>query len=86
MRSLVPVVLPSRAMPPTAPSWRDLLAFAEECLARREQRLRLGELPDCQIKDLGLSRADVERERRRWPWDGPQQSGCPGQATVRSTA
>ena len=75
MRSLVPIVLPSRAMPPTAPSWHDLLASAEGCLARREQRLRLGELTDCQLKDIGLSRADVERERRRWPWDGPQQSG-----------
>ena len=73
MRSLVPIVLPSRAVPPTAPSWHDLLAFAEGCLARHEQRLRLGELTDSLLKDIGLSRADVERERRRWPWDGPKR-------------
>jgi uncharacterized protein YjiS (DUF1127 family) len=60
-------------MPRAGRSWRDWLAFAEGCLARHEQRLRLGELTDCQLKDIGLSRADVERERRRWPWDGPKQ-------------
>jgi uncharacterized protein YjiS (DUF1127 family) len=32
-------------------------------------RLRLRELDEAQLKDVGLSRADVERECRRWPWD-----------------
>jgi uncharacterized protein YjiS (DUF1127 family) len=75
VRSLVPTVLPSRAASRADLSWRDLFAFAEACFARHEQRRRLGELTDHQLKDIGLSRADVERERRRWPWDGPRQSG-----------
>jgi uncharacterized protein YjiS (DUF1127 family) len=51
------------------------LAFLETCLARREQRRQLGELTADQLKDIGLSFADVERERRRWPWDGPAPVG-----------
>jgi uncharacterized protein YjiS (DUF1127 family) len=75
MRSHVPAILPSRAGSRAGLSWGDLVAFAEACLARRGQRLQLRELTDDQLKDVGLSRADVERELRRWSWDGPKQGG-----------
>ena len=44
--------------------------WLELCLTRWRERRRLQELNDDQLKDIGLSRADVERECRRWPWDG----------------
>jgi len=47
-----------------------LLAWLALCLRRRRERLGLGELSDDQLKDIGLSRADVARECGRWPWDG----------------
>jgi uncharacterized protein YjiS (DUF1127 family) len=46
------------------------LAWLGLCLMRRRERLMLQELSDDQLRDIGLSRADVERECRRWPWDG----------------
>ena len=55
-----------RAMARTA----DLLAWLALCLMRRRERRALQELTDQQLKNIGLSRADVERECRRWPWDG----------------
>ena len=52
-------------------SWiRRCTAFIEICLTRQNERRCLGELTDEQLKDIGLSRADVDRECRRWPWDG----------------
>lgn len=39
------------------------------CLARRQGRLALGALTDEQLKDVGLTRGDVEREIGRRPWD-----------------
>jgi uncharacterized protein YjiS (DUF1127 family) len=44
--------------------------WLELCFARWHERCALRGLSDDQLKDIGLSRADVERERRRWPWDG----------------
>lgn len=35
---------------------------------RRRQRRALEALSDAALKDLGLSRADVQRETRKWPW------------------
>lgn len=40
------------------------------CLTRSTERRALKALDDVQLKDIGLSRADVSRECRRWPWDG----------------
>jgi uncharacterized protein YjiS (DUF1127 family) len=47
--------------------WAATLAL---CFAQIGERRLLRQLSDDQLKDIGLSRADVERECRRWPWDG----------------
>jgi uncharacterized protein YjiS (DUF1127 family) len=44
-------------------------AWLDLCLARWRERRQLRELTDAQLKDIGLSPADVERECRRRPWD-----------------
>jgi uncharacterized protein YjiS (DUF1127 family) len=47
-------------------------AFAaglQACIERSRQRRDLSLLNDEQLKDIGLSRADVARECGRWPWD-----------------
>ena len=46
-------------------------AWLGACLERARQRRQLADLDDGLLKDIGLSRADVERECGRWPWDGP---------------
>jgi uncharacterized protein YjiS (DUF1127 family) len=43
------------------------------CAARISERRLLRELNDDQLKDIGLTRADVMRECRRWPWDGSSE-------------
>ncbi|WP_442577629.1 DUF1127 domain-containing protein [Mesorhizobium sp. ASY16-5R] len=49
-----------------------LLSMAVEGLSvmaeRRRSRLLLLEMTDSQLKDIGLSRADAEREGLRRPW------------------
>jgi uncharacterized protein YjiS (DUF1127 family) len=45
------------------------IAWLDRCLTCRHERRRLRELDGDQLKDIGLSKADVERECRRWPWD-----------------
>ncbi len=41
-----------------------------------EQRRLLRELDDHMLKDIGLSRADVDRiAGHRWFWDDPKRSG-----------
>ncbi len=45
------------------------VVWFDRCLTCLQERRRLRELNDDQLKDIGLSRADVERECRRWPWD-----------------
>ena len=57
---------PSRQRAP-ATGW---LAWLGLCLMRRRERRALHELTEAQLKDIGLSWADVERECGRWPWDG----------------
>ncbi len=63
---------PIAATPATSRGARTaaLLAWLALCLLRRRERRALQELTDQQLKDIGLSRADVERECRRRPWDG----------------
>jgi uncharacterized protein YjiS (DUF1127 family) len=41
------------------------------CLEQSRQRRALADLDEHLLRDIGLSRADVARERGRWPWDGP---------------
>lgn len=45
------------------------LAWLDRCLTSLQERRQLRQLDSHQLKDIGLSRADVERECRRWPWD-----------------
>jgi uncharacterized protein YjiS (DUF1127 family) len=45
------------------------IAWLDRCLTCRRERRRLRELDGDQLKDIGLSKADVERECRRWPWN-----------------
>ncbi len=40
------------------------------CLQRRKERRALRGLAGDELRDVGLSRDDVARETRRWPWDG----------------
>ena len=61
----IPTFRPSRAS-----LFRDRIGLLQLCFARWRERRALGELSNRQLKDVGLSRSDVERERRRWPWDG----------------
>jgi uncharacterized protein YjiS (DUF1127 family) len=57
-------------MTPAAP-WASAVAFAEGWLGwfeRARQRRHLGELSDHMLKDIGLSRADVEVEVAKPFW------------------
>ena len=41
-----------------------------------EQRRKLREMDDHMLRDIGLSRADVDRiAGHRWFWDDPERSG-----------
>jgi uncharacterized protein YjiS (DUF1127 family) len=50
-----------------------LIGWIGLCIERRRERLRLRELSDAQLRDLGLTRDDAEREALRWPWDGRER-------------
>jgi uncharacterized protein YjiS (DUF1127 family) len=45
------------------------MAWLDRCLTCWRERRLLRELDGDQLKDIGLSWADVERECRRWPWN-----------------
>ena len=49
--------------------WKHLLRFAVVCLARRRERHDLKRLDDHLLKDVGLTRYDVHKEIRKWPWE-----------------
>ena len=71
------------AAPARSPKARALPAFGrwlKACLARNRQRRDLGLLSEEQLRDIGLTAADVRRECRRWPWDG---AASPGRGGVR---
>ncbi len=59
-------VAPLKRFPNLRPRLALWLAWAELCLARAAERRHLSGLSDHELKDIGLSRADVEREGRRW--------------------
>jgi uncharacterized protein YjiS (DUF1127 family) len=50
-----------------------VIAWLELCQNRWHERRQLESLDDNALKDIGLSRADVEREINRWPWEGPRR-------------
>ena len=45
-----------------------LLSWAAACLVRARQRRTLGELDDAMLKDIGLTRAEVEHECAKPFW------------------
>ena len=72
------------AMPGRFPKAGALPAFGrwlKACLARSRQRRDLGLLSEDELRDIGLTAADVQRECRRWPWDG---AAPPGSGSVKA--
>ncbi len=67
---------------PVSGFWQRL-AYVLQWLGRKlqrwdqltEQRRQLREMDEHMLKDIGLSRADVERISGRWFWDDPLQTG-----------
>ena len=50
-------------------SLTSMLARLERLLEKRRSRMALLEMSDEQLKDLGLSRSDADREARHRFWD-----------------
>lgn len=53
------------------PLWQRLAQRLRHWYELSQQRRRLSALGEAALKDLGLSRADVEQEIQRPFWDGP---------------
>ena len=69
------------ATPARSPKPAALPAFGrwlKACLARSRQRRDLGLISEEQLRDIGLTAADVHRECRRWPWDGAASTASGG--------
>lgn len=47
-----------------------LLAWLCGCQRRHAERQTLSEMDDWQLRDIGVTRAELERELARWPWEG----------------
>ena len=74
------------AAPARSPKAGALPAFGrwlKACLARSRQRRDLGLLSEEQLRDIGLTAADVRRECRRWAWDG---AASPASGGVRRSS
>ncbi|MCY1274210.1 hypothetical protein D3C76_587210 [compost metagenome] len=54
-----------------APIWKRALAVLRRWLQLHRQRQNLASLSDATLKDIGLTRADVDREIHRHFWDDP---------------
>lgn len=52
-------------------SWRTVLQTVARWHQRNRERVELASMSDEALKDIGLSRADVEREISRSFWDDP---------------
>jgi len=66
-----PTDLPLAATRQERRSFGPVMDFAEyvfRILSRRQQRRDLRELDDCQLHDVGITRAQVERESRKPFW------------------
>ncbi|MFC7705251.1 DUF1127 domain-containing protein [Plastorhodobacter daqingensis] len=65
---------PSLARPAAlAPSRRwNTLALLSQWRELRRQRLRLADLDDAALRDIGITREEASREARRPAWDAPQ--------------
>lgn len=56
---------------PGRPRLPSFLRALQQARALRRQRLRLRELDDRMLRDVGLTRAQAEDEAQRPPWDAP---------------
>ena len=54
-----------------APRLPDLLSRLADWRALRRQRIALSRLDDHRLRDLGITRAEAEREAARPMWDAP---------------
>ncbi|MBO3274622.1 DUF1127 domain-containing protein [Pseudomonas schmalbachii] len=54
-----------------APLWKRALARLHRWHELRRQRRQLAALSDYMLKDIGLTRADIEQEIERPFWDDP---------------
>ena len=50
---------------------RGVLGWFSAMTRLRMERLKLSELTDAQLKDIGVSRAEANKEARRGAWDAP---------------
>ena len=60
-----------RLSPPRARATENVMRpimMVSRWLDLHSQREQLAELEDHQLADLGLSRAQVRKERAKWPW------------------
>ncbi len=57
-------------LPLAAGKVRQLLTWLAHVRARQPKRWNLVEFGDHQLRDIGLTRFELERDRERWPWDG----------------
>ncbi|GHA95121.1 DUF1127 domain-containing protein [Modicisalibacter luteus] len=55
--------------PSRTPGWRRLIKRLRRWQQLRHERQELWRLSDATLKDIGLSRADIEREASRPFWD-----------------
>lgn len=47
---------------------RLVVAWIRRCVARAVERRELAQMSDWQLRDIGLTRADVAAEARKWFW------------------
>ncbi len=59
---------PASAAMPAYPRHRRWRQLAREWLARARSRQRLARLDDRMLRDIGIDRARVWRETRKWFW------------------
>lgn len=57
---------------PRKPAKRSGLSLIKRAFSIRRQRRQLARLDDRALKDIGVTRAEVEAELRRPVWDAPQ--------------
>jgi len=53
---------------PAAKGFMAILAWWQLCRSRAAERRALGRLSDAGLRDIGLSRGQVEDECRKWSW------------------
>lgn len=64
--------IPLATRSPLVRSWRSFVAFTEAALKVAAERRQLAELDDRLLKDIGLSRSQIERETTRDFLDVPE--------------